>query len=263
MDELRLEDLEIQEGSKMNEEGIYIEILKDGPYILHGDVELVQHFIMSDDEKIPVYYKKGEKYAAAGTTPLCRCGLSKKMPYCDGNHQKASEKGIDLTSTATFDASLDTANIIEGPEVVLADDEKLCVLARFCHQKRGIWDEVREGGGNSAMDAVNMAHQCPAGRLIVMDKKTGKKLEPRQMEVEIGLIEDPDINCSGPIYLKGGIPVRHEDGKYYEVRFRQTLCRCGQSDNKPFCDGKHAKDATLFQDGLPTEPDPDGEEFKK
>jgi CDGSH-type Zn-finger protein len=30
------------------------------------------------------------------------------------------------------------------------------------------------------------------------------------------------------------------DGKAYEVRNRVTLCRCGSSNNKPFCDGSHA-----------------------
>jgi CDGSH-type Zn-finger protein len=30
------------------------------------------------------------------------------------------------------------------------------------------------------------------------------------------------------------------DGFAYEVRNRVTLCRCGASRNKPFCDGSHA-----------------------
>jgi CDGSH-type Zn-finger protein len=35
------------------------------------------------------------------------------------------------------------------------------------------------------------------------------------------------------------VPVVAADGSTYEVRNRQTLCRCGESDNKPFCDGSH------------------------
>jgi CDGSH-type Zn-finger protein len=38
------------------------------------------------------------------------------------------------------------------------------------------------------------------------------------------------------------------DGSHYEVRNRVTLCRCGASGNKPFCDGARA--ATKFKDGL-------------
>jgi CDGSH-type Zn-finger protein len=56
----------------------------------------------------------------------------------------------------------------------------------------------------------------------------------------IGLIEDPAEHCSGPIWLRGGIAVVSADGFEYEVRNRMTLCRCGASKNKPFCDGAHA-----------------------
>jgi CDGSH-type Zn-finger protein len=39
--------------------------------------------------------------------------------------------------------------------------------------------------------------------------------------------------------VKGGIPVESSDGTMYDVRNRVTLCRCGRSMNKPFCDGGH------------------------
>jgi len=39
--------------------------------------------------------------------------------------------------------------------------------------------------------------------------------------------------------VRGGVRVVAADGEDYEVRNRQTLCRCGQSQNKPFCDGSH------------------------
>jgi CDGSH-type Zn-finger protein len=40
--------------------------------------------------------------------------------------------------------------------------------------------------------------------------------------------------------VRGGIAVVSADGEQYEVRNRMTLCRCGASSNKPFCDGTHA-----------------------
>ena len=46
---------------------------------------------------------------------------------------------------------------------------------------------------------------------------------------------------SGPIWVRGGITVESADGREYEVRNRVTLCRCGQSSNKPFCDGSHVE----------------------
>jgi hypothetical protein len=81
---------------------------------------------------------------------------------------------------------------------------------------------------------------CPAGRLVAWDKETKEAIDP-ELPISIGLIEDPAQDCSGPIWLRGGIHVASADGFEYEVRNRVTLCRCGQSGNKPFCDGSHAQ----------------------
>jgi CDGSH-type Zn-finger protein len=40
--------------------------------------------------------------------------------------------------------------------------------------------------------------------------------------------------------VRGGIPIESANGKTYAVRNRVTLCRCGQSANKPLCDGSHS-----------------------
>jgi CDGSH-type Zn-finger protein len=48
--------------------------------------------------------------------------------------------------------------------------------------------------------------------------------------------------------VRGSITVEAEDGARYEKRNRVTLCRCGASSNKPFCDGSHA--SIKFDDGL-------------
>lgn len=86
---------------------------------------------------------------------------------------------------------------------------------------------------------IRQVGDCPSGRLIPWDKHTGRPVEP-QFSVSIGLIEDPQQQCSGPIWLRGGIAVISSDGFVYEVRNRVTLCRCGASQNKPFCDRSHA-----------------------
>ena len=86
---------------------------------------------------------------------------------------------------------------------------------------------------------LRQVENCPAGRLVAVDKVTGKPME-KVLPVSIGLVEDPEEQCSGPLWLRGGINVTSADGFVYEVRNRVTLCRCGQSSNKPFCDGTHA-----------------------
>lgn len=71
-------------------------------------------------------------------------------------------------------------------------------------------------------------------------------IEP-EFEPSIELIEDPQEKASGPIWLKGGIELEAADGTKYETRNRVTLCRCGKSHNKPFCDGSHIR--ARFNDG--------------
>ncbi len=94
----------------------------------------------------------------------------------------------------------------------------------------------RRSGGAHHVRATS--RQLP-GRLVAWDKATGRPIEP-DLPVSMGLIEDPAEGCSGPIWLRGGIAVVSADGFEYELRNRVTLCRCGASSDKPFCDGTHA-----------------------
>ena len=95
-----------------------------------------------------------------------------------------------------------------------------------------------------------MKHQsghCPSGRLVVWDKATRQPYEPT-FEPSLGLVQDPVAGVSGPIWVRGGIAIESADGEAYEIRNRVTLCRCGASGNKPFCDGSHG--TVGFKDGL-------------
>jgi len=94
---------------------------------------------------------------------------------------------------------------------------------------------------------IREAGNCPSGRLVAQDRKTYKDIEP-EFEPSIGLVEDPAEGCSGGLWVRGGITVESADGYTYETRNRVTLCRCGASENKPFCDGTHA--SVKFKDGL-------------
>jgi len=79
------------------------------------------------------------------------------------------------------------------------------------------------------------------------DKKTGKEIE-HKLPPSIGVVEDPALGCSGPLWVRGGVRIESENGTPYEVRNRVTLCRCGASNNMPFCNGSHA--SIKFTDGL-------------
>jgi CDGSH-type Zn-finger protein len=74
--------------------------------------------------------------------------------------------------------------------------------------------------------------QCPSGTLSFALEADGEVVEP-DLPMEIAVIPD------GPLWVSGGIRVERRDGRPLETRNRMTLCRCGASANKPFCDGTH------------------------
>jgi len=214
-----------------------IEITKDGPYLVSGDLPLSEQHIVTNAEGESLDYREGKKYPSQSQYALCRCGQSANKPFCDGSHKKAQ---FDGTETASHQPYLEQAETIEGPTMVLTDQENLCAFARFCDPKGRIWNLVKQTDSAEARKLVEYeAGHCPAGRLVVWDRETGKPIEPK-FKPSLGLIEDTDKKVGGPIWVRGGIPVISADGKTYEIRNRMTLCRCGRSDNKPFCNGSHA-----------------------
>jgi CDGSH-type Zn-finger protein len=212
-------------------------VTKDGPYVIQGKVPLAVQTIVTDAEGGSETWVEGKTYPAQEKYALCRCGHSKTKPFCDGMHAKI---GFDGMETASHRPYLDQAEAVDGPVLGLTDAGSLCAFARFCDPHGKVWNHVaRTDHAATRANFIRQVGNCPAGRLVAWDKKTRKAVEP-EFAVSIGLVEDPQEECSGPVWLRGGIPVVSADGFEYEVRNRVTLCRCGQSKNKPFCDGTHA-----------------------
>jgi CDGSH-type Zn-finger protein len=220
-----------------------VKIVKDGPYLVSGALPLATEIIGTNSEGDSIAWKAGAKYPAQAQYALCRCGQSANKPFCDGTHAKVA---FDGTETASREPYLKQAKVMQGPTMSLTDAEDLCAFARFCDPKGRVWNLVNQTDDPEARRAfVQESCDCPAGRLVAWDNATGKAVEPK-FEASLALVEDPAKNCSGPVWLRGGVQVVGTDGFKYERRNRVTLCRCGASQNKPFCDGSHA--ASGFND---------------
>ncbi len=215
-----------------------IKVTKDGPYIVSGGVPLNSGRAILGSDGEPETWQNGPQYPVRETYALCRCGRSKNEPFCDGSHLQA---GFDGTETARRGAYLEGAEKSEGPCVALTWSAELCAVARFCHRGQDAWGYAERSDDPSCRDeAVRQACACPSGSLVAWDKTNGRAIEP-EMVPSISLIESPEEGTLGPIWVKGGIPVESADGFTYEPRNRVTLCRCGRSSKKPFCDGSHLK----------------------
>jgi CDGSH-type Zn-finger protein len=235
----------IQIGTVQHDPALVVMVTPGGPYIVKGGIVPLQIETIEQKNGHSWTYGPGRTFEAKDGMALCRCGHSRHKPFCDGSHKTA---GVDLTETASFEPLLNHSQEIDGPHLALTDNEKYCAFARFCDNGQRIWNEVQMEGAAHAQLATYMAHQCPSGRLIVWDLETQKPIEDTDTPASISILEDPGEGCSGPLALRGGIRVQSASGRSYEVRNRQTLCRCGQSSNKPFCDGSHA--SIKFDDGL-------------
>jgi CDGSH-type Zn-finger protein len=226
-------------------EKMKIVVSKNGPYRVSGNIPLSMQIIEPNKEGLSWDWKEGKKFSTGESYELCRCGRSKNKPFCDGSHERI---GFDGKETATHKPFARQAETYDGPKLVLKDAENLCAFARFCDPGGQIWNLIEETNDPKARDlTIREANHCPAGRLVVRDKKTGKEIE-NKLPPSIGVVEDPALGCSGPLWVRGGIQIESEDGVPYEIRNRVTLCRCGVSSNKPFCNGSHA--SIKFKDGV-------------
>lgn len=245
-----MSSIKIEPGSSPAAGNFSITVTEKGPYLVYGRPPLAEQFIMPDENGECWYFQEGKHFSTdAQPTALCRCGASQRKPYCDGTHEHA-EWNPELT--AAGEALLDGAETIEGATLAMTDNPAYCVFARFCHPYGDTWTLTEQSDDPRARKlAIREASMCPSGRLTAWDKASGKPFEFR-FEPSLGLIEDRPIGASGGLWVRGGIPLRREDGSTYEIRNRVVACRCGQSANKPYCDGTHA--AVKWRDRLEGEP---------
>jgi hypothetical protein len=77
-----------------------------------------------------------------------------------------------------------------------------------------------------------LVERCPSAALSY-------SLEPDEDNIEPDLPVEISVTPDGALWVSGGIPIERSDGQPFETRNRVTLCRCGNSKNKPLCDGTH------------------------
>ena len=162
------------------------------------------------------------------------------MPFCDRNHR---EIGFDGTETADTGAIAQRQETIEGgTHLIVKKDASLCMESGFCGLIGGTLEQYVAGSSDTEKRAIaiNMVERCPSGALTYQVEPDQEEIEPdlpRQIAATTEITSDGPID--GPLWVTGGIPIVRSDGQPVETRNRVTLCNCGLSKNKPFCDGTH------------------------
>ena len=173
----------------------------------------------------------GETWPAGKGVALCRCGGSQKKPFCDGTHGR---NGFRDDNRA--DPAKDKRKAYAGKGITIFDNRALCAHAGHCtEQLPSVFrQEARpwiDPDGASVRDIVALIDKCPSGALSYV--LPGVEAAPPQGPSMVTIADN------GPYQITGGIElvdVKQGDGASGE---RYTLCRCGASNNKPFCDGSH------------------------
>jgi CDGSH-type Zn-finger protein len=223
-------------------------VTKNGPYLVSGGIPLSRQTVVTDSMGDPEIWREDETFPTQESYALCRCGHSSHKPFCDGTHKKVGFDGTEKASREPYRAQ---ATKHEGPSHTLADAAALCAGTDFCQANGTVWKQVaRTDDAAVRANFLRQVAQCPSGRLVALARVSGAPIEPA-LPKSIGLIEEPSEGVSGPLWVRGGIPLIAADGFAYEVRNRMTLCRCGASANKPFCDGSHFKIGFRDQIGAP------------
>ena len=197
----------------------------DGPYLVTNPPR-VQGWLGVDMPTLP-------------QMALCRCGQSASKPLCDGTHAD-----IGFTDGKDPNRVPDRLDTYVGLQVTVRDNRGTCAHCGFCTDRvptvfRREADAFVAPSGGRMDEIVRAVQACPSGALSLA-------AEERETRVEIDQDREPAIEVSrdGPYRVTGRTPLLDAAGDPVPVNAgasfeHYSLCRCGHSQNKPFCSGMH------------------------
>ena len=200
-----------------------IACLPNGPYYLLNDLEAAP---------VPNLRRaSGEACATVRGVALCRCGGSRNKPFCDGTHGT-----IGFSDRKISDGSKDRHESYAGKGITIFDNRGICAHAGYCTDGLKAVFRMREEpwidpDGAAVREIVETIRKCPSGALsYAID---GVEAAPPERAPMVTVTDNGPYAITGGIELLG---VKFGEGASTE---HYTLCRCGASKNKPFCDGSH------------------------
>lgn len=88
---------------------------------------------------------------------------------------------------------------------------------------------------------IAQVRKCPSGALSYYLTAEGEQAIQKDIKSEAASIMNIEIKKNGPILITTDCIITHGDGSQETKQGTTALCRCGQSANKPYCDGTHRK----------------------
>ena len=122
-------------------------------------------------------------------------------------------------------------------EVTVKWQSDLCIHSEKCfhglpkvfNPKEKPWVNI---DGASAADIIAQVGKCPSGALSIVDA---------DKETTVSQETIVETMPNGPLMVYGNMTVKHAGGETFKDSKATAFCRCGASENKPYCDGSHKK----------------------
>jgi CDGSH-type Zn-finger protein len=204
-------------------------LLPNGPYYLLNDMEPKVVENLQNSEGQPLSTLRG--------VALCRCGASKNKPFCDGTHGTIGFSSENKTQDNNPIIKDKRKNYV-GKEITIHDNRKICSHAAECvNNLPSVFKfNTRPWINPDAADKqqiINTIKKCPSGALGYSIDDIEYKDQERMSMVT--------VSKDGPYIITGGIDLIGDNIQFAEGFSKEhyTLCRCGASNNRPFCDGMH------------------------
>ncbi|MBA3807621.1 MAG: CDGSH iron-sulfur domain-containing protein [Solirubrobacterales bacterium] len=202
-----------------------VQVAEDGPYLVTNVPLISDHLGVSLDPLPQV--------------ALCRCGASQLKPWCDGSHH-----ALGFSGSKDPDRVPDRLDSYEGQHLIVTDNRGTCAHSGFCTDRaptafRSDAEPFVAPAGARADEIIRAARDCPSGAL-------GYKLHEQDPDDAADQTREPAIEVSldGPYRITGAIGLIDDEGNTPARNAGASLehfslCRCGKSQNKPFCSGMH------------------------
>jgi CDGSH-type Zn-finger protein/truncated hemoglobin YjbI len=198
-----------------------------GPYLVRGEPAVTDWL--------------GCPLEPASVRALCRCGGSTAKPDCDGTCV-----GSGFSGEKSADRVPDRRQSAVGQQVTVFDNRGICQHSGYCTDRLAtVFRQGREpfvaASGGRMDEIVRAVRDCPSGALsFAVDGVEA----PEQVDHHGTRPPQITVTKDGPYRVIGSVPLVDETGADVPradgaSREHYALCRCGHSQNKPFCSGMH------------------------
>ena len=168
----------------------------------------------------------GEPLAVEGDVWLCRCGQSANAPFCDGKHRAAGFEG------AGSKREPKPITTWEGRTVRTHFNPNACMHVFLCKPLKALREAELAGDDAAAEEIMRVVGICPSGALTFERKTAPSEPQAAEPECDVDIMEGGEIRLQAAFEINADLHERQPEN-------RATLCRCGLSKNKPWCDGRH------------------------